>query len=166
MQTIMLCTEGVFSTAVRCSPCGRHSPARPPRPLHSSEPRLVGGIAPGTRDHPGAVARAHVVLEAVDDFVDLRGSTIRRARRQQRLQRLDAERRVGGRMLVVVVVIVAHGMAPWDATAGDRRETLAAICHRDAGNNRTNRGSARACSAFREFEFVGRLLLVTVDQVR
>ena len=67
---------------------------------------LVGGIDPGARHHPGAVARADLVFHRVDQRVE-RGGIDQAFLDQERLERLDSQREVRRDRLMLVSRVLA-----------------------------------------------------------
>ena len=81
------------------------------------QPRAIGRIAPGLRDHADAVARADLLLIEIDQEIEGRRIDIAFLG-QDRFQRAHAQlglRQIGMvvivvMMVVVVVIMVAHGV--------------------------------------------------------
>jgi hypothetical protein len=78
---------------------------------------LVGGVEPGAGHHPGAVARADLVLVGLDDLVDRR-RVDELLLGEQRFERLDAQLDVGQG---AIVAMIAH----WRPPSVINRQTLA-----------------------------------------
>jgi hypothetical protein len=70
VQTTRLCTLGVFSTAIMCSPCAPPSELRNGGVRIRQEALFVARIAPGPRDDPRAVTGTNIVLKCIDHRVE------------------------------------------------------------------------------------------------